>query len=173
MDDVHFQRIDREDYERIAKALVAYDHICFRNAERRNKGAREVSDLQERWLAEGDRFSRSQGDDGGDGLVDGAYREVDDFLDGEAWHELAWWLAERECKRLSADCADREARELVTDRLYHRIMEEFIEHGIDRLVLPGLSGEGMTPRRVAEALRSIRRQTRSLTSQTRNLKPET
>lgn len=154
-----FLKIDKEDYERIARALVVYDHVRHRNAEPKEGHEGEVSDLQERWLGEADRFGLSLSDEERDVLVDVAYDEVDSFVESETWHELAWWLAERECKRLSSGVDDKEAKGLVTDRIYHEFMDEFVAHGVDRLVVPGIPAGGLSVKAVAAALGRIKAET--------------
>lgn len=161
MDAPQFLKIDKEDYVRIAKALVVFDHIRHRNSGSEDE-ASEVSDLQERWLGDADRFGLAISEDERGSLVDAAYDEVDEFVEGETWHELAWWLAERECKRLSVGVDDKEARTLVTDRIYHEFMEEFVAHGIDRIQVPGIPADRLPVRKVLEALRIIKAETKGL-----------
>ncbi len=157
-----FLHIDREEYEHLAKALVVYDHVCHRNRDRRRGGSDEVTDLQDRWLGEPERFGVSLTEEERDALVEAAYKEIDEFADGETWHELAWWLAERECARLGGSGVAKEARDLITDRLYHEIMDEFTRHGIDRLTLPIPGKDQLAPRRVADALKALRSQTKGI-----------
>jgi hypothetical protein len=152
----HYLKIDKSDYERLARALVVYDHLRHRNAERRGERTSEVSDFQERWLLEAERFGVSLREEEWESLVDEAYDVVDEFLDGETWHELAWWIAEREYRRCSSGCEDKDAKCLVTDRIYHRVMDEFERHGIDRLRLPGRLGRNDSPQRVAKTLNQLR-----------------
>lgn len=158
----HFVGLSREDYEHIVRALVVYDHIRRSTELSRKAKGEGLSELRERWLGESERFGLRFDDQERDSLIDQALREVDEFVDGEVWQELAWWIAERECKRLSSGCADEEARELVTDRIFHQVMEEFSRHGIDRLSIPGLVQDILPLRRVAETLRLIRSQTKDI-----------
>ncbi len=157
-----YLNLNREDFEHIARALAVYDHVRHRNRERKHAAGAEVSELQERWLDEGERFGAPFTDEERDRLLDDAFKEIDDFVDGETWQEFAWWIAEREWKRRAGACTDKETRDLVTDRIYHEVMDEFVRHGVDQVAIPGIPADQITPRRVADALRSLRTQTRHL-----------
>ncbi len=158
-----FIKIDRADYEHVARALVIYDQTTRFGKKRRSAGG-EVFDLKERWLEDASRYGLEVGEQGIGKLEREALDALDEFIESEAWHELAWWIAERECARLGAEKSDRESRELVTDRIYHEVMAEFEKHGIDRLKLPGVPADPLPPHRVAETLRLLRSETKEIGS---------
>lgn len=161
MQNDHFLKISREEYEHISRALVVFDHIRHRAGERHGISAAPISFIQERWIVEGERFGQSLSDEEREEIIQDALSLIDHFLETETWHEFAWWVAEREYKRLAADCGDDEARELVTDRIYHQVMEEFFRHGVDRVRIHGIPGDALPPRRVARALKALRAQMKS------------
>ncbi len=162
MQNDHFLKISKEEYEHIARALVVFDHLRHRTAERRNTHAAELSDLQERWMSEGERFGQSLSEEEQEKIMHDAFVAIDGFLETETWHELAWWIAEREYKQLAADCRDDEARELVMDRIYHQVMEEFFRNGVDHVQIPNVPGDALAPKRVVHALKALRAETRNL-----------
>ncbi len=162
MQNEHFLKISKEDYEQVARALVVFDHIRHRTAERRSIKAEEPSDLQERWMIEGERFGQSLSEEEQEKIMHDAFTAIDGFLETETWHELAWWVAEREYKKLAADCRDDEARELVMDRIYHQVMEEFFRNGVDRIQIPNVPGDALAPKRVVHALKALRAETQNL-----------
>jgi|GEM_PF-5333208 len=162
MNGPQFLKIDKDDYERIAKALVVYDHVRFRNSGTEGPASGEISELQERWLGEADRFGQSLSDEERDKLIDLAYDEIDEFVEAETWHELAWWLAERDCARLAEGSKDKESESLVTDRIYHEYMDEFDRRGVDEVRVAGLPKTDLTPKMVAEALVCIKADTKGI-----------
>lgn len=158
-----YMHMSKEEYEYIARALVVYDHVQSRNAAHHNKKKSEVSPVQERWIMEMDRFGDgAQEEKPREQLVIGAYQEIDEFLEGEAWHELAWWIAEREYKRMAHGHANKEAEDVVTDRMYHQIMDEFLQHGIEHLSLEGVRLDTMKPAMVIHALAALRLETEKI-----------
>jgi hypothetical protein len=162
MQNEYFLKISKNEYEQIARALVVFDHLRHRTLARRNGAAKDMSDLQERWLAEGERFGYALSEEAQEKIMHDAFATIDGFLETETWHELAWWIAEREYTHLAADCGDDEARELVMDRMYHQVMEEFFRYGIDRVRVPNVPGDALAPKRVVHALKALRAQTAHL-----------
>ncbi len=162
MDHSQFMKIDKQQYLHIARALVVYDHVTHRNAERKSGKGNDVSELQEQWLAEAERFGAVLSEEEREAVLDDAMDAMDDFVEAETWQEVAWWIAEREYKRMSVEKDDAEARDLVMDRIYHEVMEEFMKHGVERLSLPGIPRDTLSPRRVADALKHLRSQTRGI-----------
>ena len=162
MQDSHFVKMSKEEYEHIARALIVYDHLLHRVDGRLRDRAGDVADLQDRWGGDGERFGVRGEPEDREAVFRDAFQTIDAFLETETWHELAWWIAEREYKRLAKDCRDREAREVVMDSLYHQVMEEFFHHGVDRLQIPDIPGNTLPPQRVASALKALRAQTRAI-----------
>jgi hypothetical protein len=162
MHESQFLKIDLGEYKTIVRALIVYDHIKKRNLERQGLESKEISETQERWLSESERFASDLGDEEKEKIVNSAYDEVDDFIEGETWHELAWWIAERECRRQMKGAVDRDARNLVADQIYHEVMDEFRQHGISHLDLKGLVFKSPSLHRVSEALVHLRDQTKNL-----------
>ncbi len=77
-----YLNLNREDFEHIARALAVYDHVRHRNRERKHAAGAEVSELQERWLDEGERFGAPLTDEERDRLLDDAFKEIDDVVKG-------------------------------------------------------------------------------------------
>ncbi|TAL20491.1 hypothetical protein EPN90_00890 [Patescibacteria group bacterium] len=157
-----FLNFSREEYEHLSRALVVYDHLRHQNRGRRGAPSSEVSPVQERWLGESDRAGFAFSEEEKDKLLDEAYREIDKFIEGESWPALAWWIAEREYARRAGGGTDAETRDLVIDRIYHEVMEEFMRHGIDRLTIQGIPREEVSPGRVTQALKILRSQTKKI-----------
>lgn len=159
-----YVHMSKEEYDYIARALVVYDHVQSRNAAHHNKKKSEVSPVQERWLLEMDRFGDAAHEEKPpEDIVIRAYQEIDEFLEGETWHELAWWIAEREYKRLAPHGhANKEAEDVVTDRVYHQIMDEFLQHGIEHVSLNDVQLDVLKPSMVMHALAALRLETEKL-----------
>lgn len=160
MDTPHFIQMTKGEFARLLQALVVYDHITQRN-HARGKARAELSTVQERLFQEAERFGIGTSEEQRTEIIDAAFDEIDRFVEGETWRELAWWIAERESAKRAGNCKDREATDVVTDHLYHEIMEEFQKNGIKHLAMPVPSATSLTVPHVAATLERLRNQTSS------------
>lgn len=146
----HYTSFTPDEYEHILRAIIAYDAIRGRLANV------QTSRVQERWFEEGERLGLEMSAGERDAYVAGVMDELDEFVEGEVWEELAWWIAEREANRRSAKSRDRDAKDVITHRYYHEIMDEFNQHGIDHLAFTDVKLTELSPSIVRSALEQYR-----------------
>jgi len=151
--------MDREEYEQILRSVIVADFLLSRNSGRKGRAADEISRLQQRLFDEAERFGITWTDGERERFAEDCLREIDSFVAEETWDELAWWIAEREYKRWADGSRDTDAKDLITHRYYHEIMEEFQRHGISNLEISGLKLSGISPETVRAALSQFKKET--------------
>ena len=156
--------MDREEYEQILRSVIVADFLLSRNSGRKGRAAEEISRLQRRFFDEAERFGITWTDEERELFAEGCLRELDSFVSSETWDELAWWIAEREYSRRAprlggARRSDADARDLITHRYYHEIMDEFERHGIANVEIAGLKLSGISPETVRAALAQFKKET--------------
>lgn len=151
MSNAVFATLTPEEYEHLLRAVVMYDAIRGRIT-----GGPEISSVQERWFAEGEKLGVGIADQARDKFVGEVYDELEEFTDGETWEQLAWWLADRETARRSVGSRDEDSREVMAHRYYHEIIDELEAHGLDHFDFSDFSVTDLSPATVRHALEQYR-----------------
>lgn len=141
--------MEKEEFLQILRSVIIADSLQRHN---------EISPLQRRLFADAERFGVGWEAGEQEAFADAVLHEADAHVGELAMDELAWWIADREYQRMAPHSRSRDAKDLITHRIYHDVLDEFERHGIEHLEISDLNITAVSPEIVRVALAQFKKE---------------